>query len=108
LPTLAAEQRRRAQTCTEQATKAPTDEHKAYWLKMAHDWLDLAKSLDEANVSPPEGADQNTSAMRGQCVHQLCEALMRDERQLARGERHQAVVHDVDVEALQVRDVARH
>jgi hypothetical protein len=65
LPTFAAEQRRRAQTCTEQATKAPTEKHKAYWLKMAHDWLDLAKCLDRASVSPHEGAETCNPQLRG-------------------------------------------
>jgi hypothetical protein len=48
MPTLAHEQRRRAETCRLQATKAPTEDHKAYWLRMANDWAKLAQARDPA------------------------------------------------------------
>jgi hypothetical protein len=48
MPTLAHEQRRRSETCRRQSDKAPTEAHKAYWLKMADDWLTLAQMRDDA------------------------------------------------------------
>jgi hypothetical protein len=61
VPTLADEQRRRAETCSRQVAKAPTEEHKKYWLEMALHWLVLAKSLDEASASVVEKAESNVT-----------------------------------------------
>src|SRR4051794_17570951 len=49
---------------------------------------------------------QKTSPMRG-WARMKARAVSCDERHLARDDRAQAVVHDVEVEALQVGDVAR-
>lgn len=48
MPTLAQEQRRRAEMCRQQAHKAPTEKHKLYWLSMADDWFNLAQARDDA------------------------------------------------------------
>jgi uncharacterized protein with GYD domain len=48
MPTIAHEQRRRAETCRLQAEKAPTKDHRAYWCKMADDWVALAEARDDA------------------------------------------------------------
>src|SRR5829696_3920938 len=58
------------------------------------------RGIDE-RVAPEEIADARVGADEG--PHRL----VRDERHLARDDRAQAVVHDVEVNALQVGDVAR-
>src|SRR5215203_2048042 len=58
------------------------------------------RGIDE-RVAPEEIADARVGADEG--PHRL----VRDERHLARDDRAQAVVHDVEVNALQVADVAR-
>jgi hypothetical protein len=58
------------------------------------------RGIDE-RVAPEDIADARVGADEG--PHRL----VREERHLARDDRAQAVVHDVEVEALQVGDVAR-
>ena len=65
MPTLAHEQRRRAETCRQQANRAPTDNHKAYWLKMADDWVKLAQARDDAERRMGEDMLQINDARRG-------------------------------------------
>jgi len=43
----AAECRRQAQTCREEAARARNDTDRQAWLRMADEWLALARSIEE-------------------------------------------------------------
>jgi anaerobic glycerol-3-phosphate dehydrogenase len=52
------ELRRQAETCRQLATSSLMERHKLVWLRLANEWLELARRADELVVSPAQdGAD---------------------------------------------------
>jgi hypothetical protein len=50
---MADEYRKNADDCREQAAKALSPLHKERWLKLAEEWLKLAKSAEESKSKGP-------------------------------------------------------
>jgi hypothetical protein len=52
------ELRRQAETCRQLAASSLMERHKLVWLRLANEWLELARRADEVVVSPTRsGAD---------------------------------------------------
>jgi anaerobic glycerol-3-phosphate dehydrogenase len=61
------ELRRQAEACRQLATSSLMERHKLVWLRLANEWLELARRADEFVVSPTQaGADLFIKAARHQ------------------------------------------